>query len=143
MTDMSFKPDMQKILKFMLMTNEKPDSEDEDKLLQNFLSKHKFRQTVMLTATMPPAVERMAHQYLHCPANVCIDSVVKLVEHVQQVVYIVTEQNCKKLLDILKCGSTVPILTFVNQKGTDVLICSLEKLGHNATMLHGGKGQEQ
>lgn len=148
MIDMGFEPDVQKILKFMPVTNEKPDNddaEDEDKLLQNFLSKHKFRQTVMFTATMPPAVERMARQYLRRPAYVYIGSVGKPVERVEQVVYMVTEQEKrKKLLDILKRGITPPVLIFVNQKkGADVLARGLEKLGHNATTLHGGKGQEQ
>ncbi|XP_042890692.1 probable ATP-dependent RNA helicase DDX23 [Penaeus japonicus] len=148
MIDMGFEPDVQKILKFMPVTNEKPDNddaEDEDKLLQNFLSKHKYRQTVMFTATMPPAVERMARQYLRRPAYVYIGSVGKPVERVEQVVYMVSEQEKrKKLLDILKRGITPPVLIFVNQKkGADVLARGLEKLGYNATTLHGGKGQEQ
>ncbi|KAK4323833.1 hypothetical protein Pmani_005473 [Petrolisthes manimaculis] len=148
MIDMGFEPDVQKILKFMPVTNEKPDNddaEDEDKLLQNFLTKHKFRQTVMFTATMPPAVERMARQYLRRPAYVYIGSVGKPVERVEQVVYLVSEQEKrKKLLDILKQGITPPVLIFVNQKkGADVLARGLEKLGHNATTLHGGKGQDQ
>ncbi|XP_047470621.1 probable ATP-dependent RNA helicase DDX23 [Penaeus chinensis] len=148
MIDMGFEPDVQKILKFMPVTNEKPDNddaEDEDKLLQNFLSKHKYRQTVMFTATMPPAVERMARQYLRRPAYVYIGSVGKPVERVEQVVYMVSEQEKrKKLLDVLKRGITPPVLIFVNQKkGADVLARGLEKLGYNATTLHGGKGQEQ
>ncbi|ROT67102.1 putative ATP-dependent RNA helicase DDX23, partial [Penaeus vannamei] len=148
MIDMGFEPDVQKILKFMPVTNEKPDNddaEDEDKLLQNFLSKHKYRQTVMFTATMPPAVERMARQYLRRPAYVYIGSVGKPVERVEQIVYMVSEQEKrKKLLDILKRGITPPVLIFVNQKkGADVLARGLEKLGYNATTLHGGKGQEQ
>ncbi|RXG60243.1 putative ATP-dependent RNA helicase DDX23 [Armadillidium vulgare] len=148
MIDMGFEPDVQKILKFMPVTNEKPDTddaEDESKLLQNFLSKHKFRQTVMFTATMPPAVERMARQYLRRPAYVYIGSIGKPVERVEQVVYMVSEQEKrKKLLNILCKGITPPVLIFVNQKkGADVLARGLEKLGHNATTLHGGKGQEQ
>lgn len=148
MIDMGFEPDVQKILKFMPVTNEKPDNddaEDEDKLLQNFLSKHKFRQTVMFTATMPPSVERMARQYLRRPAYVYIGSVGKPVERTEQIVYMVSEQEKrKKLLDILKRGITPPVLIFVNQKkGADVLARGLEKLGHNAATLHGGKGQEQ
>ncbi|KAG7163058.1 probable ATP-dependent RNA helicase DDX23 [Homarus americanus] len=148
MIDMGFEPDVQKILKFMPVTNEKPDTEDaedEDKLLQNFLSKHKYRQTVMFTATMPPSVERMARQYLRRPAYVYIGSIGKPVERVEQVVFMVSEQEKrKKLLDLLKRGITPPVLIFVNQKkGADVLARGLEKLGHNATTLHGGKGQEQ
>ena len=51
----------------------------------------------------------------------------------------------KKLLEVLESGTyEPPIIIFVNQKkGVDVLAKSLEKLGHNACSLHGGKGQEQ
>ena len=41
-------------------------------------------------------------------------------------------------------GIEPPVIIFVNQKkGADVLAKSLEKMGFNATTLHGGKGQEQ
>lgn len=41
-------------------------------------------------------------------------------------------------------GIEPPVIIFVNQKkGADVLAKGLEKLGHNACTLHGGKGQEQ
>jgi len=148
MIDMGFEPDVQKILKFMPVTNEKPDNDDAEDanfLLKNFLSKHKYRQTVMFSATMPPSVERMARQYLRRPAYVYIGSIGKPVERVEQIVYMVGEnEKRKKLLDILKRGITPPVLIFVNQKkGADVLARGLEKLGHNATTLHGGKGQEQ
>ncbi|XP_076048541.1 putative ATP-dependent RNA helicase DDX23 isoform X2 [Oratosquilla oratoria] len=148
MIDMGFEPDVQKILKYMPVTNEKPDTEDaedETKLLENFMSKKKYRQTVMFTATMPPPVERMARQYLRRPAYVYIGSIGKPVERVEQIVYMVSEQEKrKKLLNILQRGITPPVLIFVNQKkGADVLAKGLEKLGHNATTLHGGKGQEQ
>ncbi|KAA0186103.1 hypothetical protein HAZT_HAZT010406 [Hyalella azteca] len=148
MIDMGFEPDVQKILSHMPVTNEKPDTDDaenEDTLMKNFLSKHKYRQTVMFTATMPPAVERLARKYLRRPAYVYIGSVGKPVERVEQIVFMVSEQEKrKKLLNILQRGITPPVLIFVNQKkGADVLCRGLEKLGFNATTLHGGKGQEQ
>jgi len=148
MIDMGFEPDVQKILKFMPVTNEKPDNDDAEDasfLLKNYLSKHKYRQTVMFSATMPSSVERMARLYLRRPAYVYIGAIGKPVERVEQVVYMVGEnEKRKRLLDILKRGITPPVLIFVNQKkGADVLARGLEKLGHNATTLHGGKGQEQ
>lgn len=72
MIDMGFEPDIQTILKHMPVTNEKPDSdqlEDERTMTQNFFSKNKYRQTVMFTATMPPAVERIAVTYMRRPAT--------------------------------------------------------------------------
>ena len=78
MIDMGFEPDVQKILEYLPVTNQKPDTEDAedpDKMKANMeSSKHKFRQTVMFTATMPPSVERLARSYLRRPAIVYIGS---------------------------------------------------------------------
>ena len=76
MIDMGFEPEVQKILNHLPVSNQKPDTEDAedpDKLLANHQSsQHKFRQTVMFTATMPPAVERLAQNYLRRPVVVHI-----------------------------------------------------------------------
>uniref|UniRef100_A0A2K5K9D6 RNA helicase n=1 Tax=Colobus angolensis palliatus TaxID=336983 RepID=A0A2K5K9D6_COLAP len=63
MIDMGFEPDVRKILEHMLVSNQKPDTdeaEDPEKMLANFESgKHKCHQIVVFTAIMPPAVERL------------------------------------------------------------------------------------
>ncbi|XP_076256441.1 putative ATP-dependent RNA helicase DDX23 [Rhynchophorus ferrugineus] len=148
MIDLGFEPDVQKILEYMPVTNLKPDSEEaEDSkiLLANYNSKKKYRQTVMFTATMPPAVERLARTYLRRPAVVYIGSIGKPTERVEQIVHIVGENDKRrKLMEYLSKGIDPPIIIFVNQKkGADVLAKGLEKLGYNACTLHGGKGQEQ
>lgn len=148
MIDMGFEPDVQKILEYMPVTNLKPDTdeaEDESLLMQNFYSKKKYRQTVMFTATMPAAVERLARTYLRRPATVYIGSIGKPTERTEQIVYMMGENDKrKKLIEILSRGIEPPIIIFVNQKkGADVLAKGLEKLGYNACTLHGGKGQEQ
>lgn len=148
MIDMGFEPDVQKILEYMPVTNLKPDTEDaedENILLANYNSKKKYRQTVMFTATMPPAVERLARSYLRRPATVYIGSIGKPTEKIEQIVYILSEQEKrKKLMEVLNRGVKKPVIIFVNQKkGADVLAKGLEKLGYNACTLHGGKGQEQ
>lgn len=78
MIDMGFEPVVNQILEYLPVTNLKPDTEDAedpDKLLQNIeSSKHKYRQTVMFTATMPPVVERLARSYLRKPAIIYIGS---------------------------------------------------------------------
>ena len=79
MIDMGFEPEVKKILEYLPVSNMKPDNddaEDPNKMLANMeSSQHKFRQTVMFTATMPTAVERMARSYLRRPAVVYIGSV--------------------------------------------------------------------
>ena len=47
MLDMGFEPDVTRILEFIPVTNLKPDTEeaeDENKLMENFTSKKKYRQ---------------------------------------------------------------------------------------------------
>jgi ATP-dependent RNA helicase DDX23/PRP28 len=148
MIDMGFEPDVQRILEHMPVTNAKPDTdeaEDHDALIANLKSKNKFRQTVMFTATMPVAVERLARTYLRRPAVVYIGSIGRPVERVEQTIYMIKENEKRnKLLHILNAGIEPPIIIFVNQKkSADILAKSLEKMGHNAATLHGGKGQEQ
>lgn len=148
MIDLGFEPDVQRILEYMPVTNLKPDSEeaeDSKVLLANYNSKKKYRQTVMFTATMPPAVERLARTYLRRPAVVYIGSIGKPTERVEQIVHLMGENDKrKKLIEYLSRGVEPPVIIFVNQKkGADVLAKGLEKLGYNACTLHGGKGQEQ
>ncbi|PNF27210.1 putative ATP-dependent RNA helicase DDX23 [Cryptotermes secundus] len=148
MIDMGFEEDVQKILNYMPVTNLKPDTEDaedEIELLANYNSKKKYRQTVMFTATMPPAVERLARTYLRHPAVLYIGSAGKPTERVEQIVYILPEADkSRKLLEILGRGVTPPVIIFVNQrKGADVLARTLGMRGYDACTLHGGKGQEQ
>lgn len=148
MIDMGFEPEVQKILSYLPVSNEKPDTEeaeDNERLMAQFGSKQKLRQTVMFTATMPVAVERLAKSYLRRPAVVYIGTIGKPVERVEQLVYMLSEQEKrKKLLTILGQGIVPPIIIFVNQKkGADVLAKGLEKMGFNSVTLHGGKGQEQ
>ncbi|KAL1021444.1 hypothetical protein UPYG_G00013330 [Umbra pygmaea] len=149
MIDMGFEPDVQKILEYIPVTNQKPDTdeaEDPEKMKMNFeMGKHKYRQTVMFTATMPAAVERLARTYLRRPAVVYIGSAGKPHERVEQKVILMSEgEKRKRLLEVLARGFEPPIIIFVNQKkGCDVLAKSLEKMGYNACTLHGGKGQEQ
>ncbi|ERL87140.1 hypothetical protein D910_04540 [Dendroctonus ponderosae] len=146
------------ILEYMPVTNLKPDTEeaeDSKLLLANYHTKKKYRQTVMFTATMPPAVESQqffgqTEVKLLYLSFLVVGLGEKLqvqhpVERVEQIVHIVGENDKRrKLMEYLSKGVDPPIIIFVNQKkGADVLAKGLEKLGYNACTLHGGKGQEQ
>nr|CAD2170064.1 unnamed protein product [Meloidogyne enterolobii] len=149
MLDMGFEPDVTRILEFIPVTNLKPDTEeaeDENKLLENYTSKKKYRQTVMFTATMSSAVERVARQYLRRPAIVYIGSAGRPTERVEQIVIMMSEEmKRKKIVELLFEPNLYipPIIIFVNQKrGADLLGKGLQKIGFNPCILHGGKGQE-
>jgi ATP-dependent RNA helicase DDX23/PRP28 len=114
--------------------------------MENFTSKKKYRQTVMFTATMSSAVERVARQYLRRPAIVYIGSAGIPTEGVEQIVMMMSEEmKRKKIVELLFEPSLYipPIIVFVNQKrGADLLGKGLQKIGFNPCILHGGKGQE-
>ncbi|CAJ0578912.1 unnamed protein product, partial [Mesorhabditis spiculigera] len=66
MLDLGFEADVKKILEYLPMSNMKPDTDDtenEEILMKNFQSREKYRQTVMFTATMSPAIERLARLF--------------------------------------------------------------------------------
>ncbi|KAF1762375.1 hypothetical protein GCK72_010637 [Caenorhabditis remanei] len=149
MLDMGFEPDVQKVLEYLPASNMKKDTDEfdnEEALMKGFQTRQKYRQTVMFTATMSPAIERLARQYLRRPAVVHIGSAGKPTERVEQIVYMVTsERKKKKLIDILMVETDRPIIIFVNQKrGADVLAKGLVSVNpeFRASVLHGGKGQE-
>jgi len=99
----------------------------------------------MFTATMPPAIEKLAKSYMRRPVIVNIGSVGKPVDKVKQIVHMLShEAKKKKLLSLLDSGLEAPIIVFVNmKKGCEVLAKSLERLGYRAVTLHGDKKQEQ
>ena len=103
MIDMGFEPEVKKILEHLPVSNMKPDSEDAEdpnKMLLNFeSSQHKYRQTVMFTATMPPAVERMARTYLRRPAVVYIGSVGEIL--------VAIESNEHNSISYISCPGSV------------------------------------
>ena len=85
----------------------------------------------MFTATMSPAIERLARQYLRRPAMVYIGAAGKPTERTEQIVIMLPEERKrKKLVEILTKGIEPPIIIFVNQKkGADMLAKGLTKLG--------------
>ncbi|KAI9265283.1 P-loop containing nucleoside triphosphate hydrolase protein [Phascolomyces articulosus] len=145
MIDMGFEADVNFILDALPVSNLKP--EDEEGIPMELDSGRKYRQTTMFSATMPPAVERLAKKYLRRPAVVTIGTAGQAVETVEQRVEMINDENKKKnrLLELLESGTyEPPIIIFVNQKkGVDVLAKALNKLGYHAVTLHGGKSQEQ
>ncbi|BGP38558.1 mRNA splicing protein prp28 [Rhodotorula kratochvilovae] len=106
-----------------------------------------YRQTVMFSATMPPAVERLAKKFLRRPAVVTIGVAGQAVDTVDQRVELINSEEKKKsrLLEILNTGGfEPPMIVFVNQKkGADVLQKDLQRSRWNAVTLHSGKNQEQ
>ncbi|EIM90151.1 P-loop containing nucleoside triphosphate hydrolase protein, partial [Stereum hirsutum FP-91666 SS1] len=105
------------------------------------------RVTTLFSATMPPAVERLARKYLKRPAIITIGEAGRAVDTVdQRVEFVIGEEKKKqRLLEILNNGGfQPPMIVFVNQKKTaDQVAKDLSRAGWNSSTLHSGKNQEQ
>ncbi|KAI9693993.1 MAG: mRNA splicing protein prp28 [Bathelium mastoideum] len=150
MIDLGFEEPVNKILDALPVQNEKPDTDDAENAIvmsQHLGGKDRYRQTMMYTATMPPAVERIARKYLRRPAIVTIGNVGEAVETVEQrVEFVAGEDKRKKRLEqILKSGEfTPPIIVFVNiKRNCDAVAKEIKHMGYSSVTLHGSKTQEQ
>ncbi|KAK7467003.1 mRNA splicing protein prp28 [Stygiomarasmius scandens] len=114
---------------------------------ETVIKKGRNRVTTLFSATMPPAVERLARKYLRKPAVITIGEAGRAVDTVEQRVEFVNgeEKKKQKLLEILNTGLYAsPIIVFVNQKKTaDMVAKDLQRAGWSASTLHSGKNQEQ
>ena len=150
MIDLGFEEPVNKILDALPVANEKPDTEEaEDAALmsEHLGGKDRYRQTMMYTATMPAAVERIARKYLRRPAIVTIGNVGEAVETVEQRVELISgeDKRKKRLAEILLSRDFAPpIIVFVNiKRNCDAVARDIKHLGLSAVTLHGSKTQEQ
>ncbi|MCL7052284.1 hypothetical protein MKW94_029918 [Papaver nudicaule] len=140
MIDMGFEPQVMGVLDAMPSSNLKPENEDEE-----LDAKRIYRTTYMFSATMPPAVERLARKYLRNPVVVTIGTAGKATELITQNVIMIkeTEKNAR-LMKLLNDLDDKTAIVFINtKKSADYLSKTLDKSGYRVTALHGGKSQEQ
>ncbi|KAJ6187481.1 hypothetical protein N7519_002389 [Penicillium mononematosum] len=132
MIDLGFEEPVNKILDALPVTNEKPDTEEAENSMA--MSQHQYRQTMMYTATMPAAVERIARKYLRRPAIITIGGVGEAVDTVEQRVEMISgeDKRKKRLAEILSSGDFRPRLSYqreaalasVRNGSTDVLVAT-------------------
>src|SRR5690606_26463667 len=150
MIDLNFEDSINKILDALPVHNVKPDTEDAENpvLMSKPLGgKDRFRQTMMYTATMPPAIERIARKYLRRPAIVTIGNAGEAVDTVEQRVEFIAGEDRRKarLKEILATREFAPpIIVFVNiKRNCDAVARELKHAGFSAVTLHGSKSQDQ
>jgi len=150
MIDMGFEESVNKILDALPVHNIKPDTEDAENPV--LMSKHlggkdRFRQTMMYTATMPPAIERIARKYLRRPAIVTIGNAGEAVDTVEQRVEFISgeDKRKKRMLELLTSREySPPVIVFVNiKRNCDAVAKDLKHSGWHAVTLHGSKSQDQ
>ena len=145
MIDLGFEEPVNKILDALPVTNEKPDTEEAENSAA--MSQHQYRQTMMYTATMPAAVERIARKYLRRPAIITIGGVGEAVDTVEQRVEMISgeDKRKKRLGEILSSGEfRAPIIVFVNiKRNCDAIAREIKSMGFSSVTLHGSKTQDQ
>mmetsp|Transcript_27137 Transcript_27137/g.76565 ORF Transcript_27137/g.76565 Transcript_27137/m.76565 type:complete len:251 (+) Transcript_27137:35-787(+) len=107
-----------------------------------------YRTTYMFSATMPPAVERIARKYLRRPVVVQIGSVGRATDNVTQHIKMLSGKNndtqkLSMLQDALYQADEKRAIVFVNTRAhCDSVTRTLEQLGYQCAVLHGGKAQD-
>jgi len=146
MVDLGFEDYVRRVLLAIPGSNMKSEKEEEA-LKQELEAKsghRRYRITQMYSATMPPAIERMARNFLRCPSIVSIGDPGHAKKDIEQRLEFIGEAKKKKRLEELLVGAEPPIIVFVNQKkAVDVLAKSLDNSGYRVCSIHGGKSQEQ
>lgn len=145
MIDLGFEPQVNAVLEAMPSSSLKPEDENTE-LEQGRV----YRTTYMFSATMPPAVERLARKFLRRPVVVTIGSVGMASDNVAQRVVMVKENDKPHRLaqELDAVGDRARVIVFVNTKRQcDLVHRHLEGGGGNSryrcAVLHGGKTQDQ
>ncbi len=123
MVDMGFAPDLKRILRLL----------------------PRDRQTMLFSATMPPALNDVAREALHDPVRVDLAPQTRPAAGITQAVYPVPRALKTDLLDeILRRTPTDGVIVFSRTKrGAERLARQLEKRGHAVAALHGDRSQSQ
>ncbi|KAF9616533.1 hypothetical protein IFM89_029994 [Coptis chinensis] len=140
MIDMGFEPQVVRVLDAMPSSNLKPENKNKE-----LDEKRIYRTTYMFSATMPPAVERLARKYLKNPVVVTIGTTRKATDLITQHAIMIKNLDrwprLQKLLNDL--GDKTAIVFIITKKSANYLFKNLDKAGYCVTTLHGGKSQEQ
>jgi ATP-dependent RNA helicase DeaD len=114
--------------------------EDVEKILSLTPSS---RQTALFSATMPPAIRRLADQYLYDPIIIKVQSPTLTVDTVEQfVLEVVSREKNDRLVEVLEAEQPEQAIIFVRTKiRCDQLFRTLRDRGQNVKALHGDMTQ--
>jgi ATP-dependent RNA helicase RhlE len=104
------------------------------------------RQTVLLSATMPAPIRRLADEFLRDPLEISVAPAARPIEAIVQKAMHVADRPAKRqaLLDILAGRDVERAIVFTRTKrGADRVNEHLQKAGLTADALHGNKSQGQ
>ncbi|WP_068083814.1 DEAD/DEAH box helicase [Polycladidibacter stylochi] len=103
------------------------------------------RQTILLSATMPTQIRRLAKEFLSQPEEISVAPASKPIERIEQSVAMVNSSGKRqKLVEILKDLTIERAIVFTRTKrGADRVSQQLVKAGFDAAAIHGNKSQRQ
>lgn len=101
------------------------------------------RQTLLFSATMPPAVVDLASSIMRDPASVHVAPEQPTVEAIEQGVFFISRQKKQALLEhVLTDDALSRVLVFTRTKhGANKVVKKLQRAGINAQPIHGNKSQ--
>jgi ATP-dependent RNA helicase RhlE len=101
------------------------------------------RQTLLFSATMPPAIAKLAHDVLKDPVRIDISPAMIAVDRIEQRVFFVGAQDKRALLtELLADPAMDRVLVFTRTKrGADKVCKQLAQAGVSTVALHGNKAQ--
>jgi ATP-dependent RNA helicase RhlE len=103
----------------------------------------KERQSLMFSATMPPAIREIAAEMLRDPVHVTVTPKVVTVEKISQsIIHVPAGQKRALLLDLLKDADLEKVVVFCRTKhGANKVSEFLVKMGVSSSAIHGNKSQ--
>ncbi len=103
------------------------------------------RQTALFSATMPPAIRRVAQKYLRNPEHIAVETKVKTADMIDQRCMVLPHrQKLDALARLLEAEPTEAVLIFARTKvGCNELMENLQRRGFSAAALHGDMNQSQ
>jgi ATP-dependent RNA helicase DeaD len=101
------------------------------------------RQTALFSATMPPAIRRLADQYLYDPVLVKVQAATLTVDTVEQfVLEVPAREKADRLVEVLDAENPEQAIVFVRTKiRCEQLFRTLRDRGENVKALHGDMTQ--
>jgi len=105
----------------------------------------KGRQTVLLSATMPTPIRKLAKEFLKDPAEIAVTPESKPIDKIKQtVMHVIKPEKRKALVTILKGEGVERTIVFTRTKhGANKVSQVLEKNGLKSGAIHGNKSQGQ
>ncbi len=103
------------------------------------------RQTVLLSATMPKQIRRLADDFLTDPGEISVAPAAKPIDRIDQHMMLVARADKRAaLLEVVGVSNVDRAIVFTRTKrGADRVCQHLKKAGHKAAAIHGNRSQGQ